>query len=68
MLRVDALDVARHVERIDIRDEQQLATLRLVVTHGVVAQGLVHELGAEIAAADSDGDHGGELLARHALE
>ena len=62
------LDVASHVERIDICDEQQLTTLRLIMTHGVVAESLVDEFRAEVAPANSDGDDGIELLSRDSLE
>ena len=66
-LRIQMLDLATHVEGIHVRNEVELATLRRLMSHGVEAKRLIHELRTQITTADTDGNDGVQSLARASL-
>ena len=65
---IDVLDVAHHVKRVHVGDEQELTTLCSVMSNRVVAQRLIHEFGTQVTAANTDSNDGREGLSRGSLQ
>lgn len=65
-LRVEALQGAGDVDRVDVGKEAEAAALGGGGSVTLVTEGLEDELGSEVRAADADGHDVGEGLAGHA--
>lgn len=68
LLGIDVLDVAHHVKRVHVGDEQELTTLCSVMSNRVVAQRLIHEFGTQVTAANTDSNDGREGLSCGSLQ